>query len=280
MTTFQPDVFLLDDCVWIASQPTGLPIYDFDFRSSFPCRSPWSRPAELPLVCRIGAFDDYSKSFEEFLGDGLRMIHTPDEHVRASQLSAWYPLLEGITPKSRWYDELPDVDQIGREFNWPVFIKGIRQTSRHQRTLSIVHNARQFEETLKAYQNDPILGWQRLVVREYRPLRFVEDPIPERIPSSFEFRTFWWHGRLVGSGRYWWEGKKYDWSDSEKRSGIAIAERAADRVGVPFLVVDIAMTHDGDWVVIECNDAQESGYAGVSPIGMWQNVLNVAKGLG
>ncbi len=34
------------------------------------------------------------------------------------------------------------------------------------------------------------------------------------------------------------------------------------------------MTARGDWIVIECNDAMESGHAGASPLGMWQSILD------
>jgi len=44
---------------------------------------------------------------------------------------------------------------------------------------------------------------------------------------------------------------------------------------VPFLVVDVAQTEAGRWVVIECNDGQESGYAGVSPFGLWQKIVDL-----
>lgn len=33
------------------------------------------------------------------------------------------------------------------------------------------------------------------------------------------------------------------------------------------------------WIVIECNDAQESGYAGASAIGIWQNILTIEREL-
>jgi len=45
---------------------------------------------------------------------------------------------------------------------------------------------------------------------------------------------------------------------------------------VPFLVVDVAITAKGRWIVIECNDAQESGYAGVSPLALWTSILGAA----
>jgi hypothetical protein len=42
---------------------------------------------------------------------------------------------------------------------------------------------------------------------------------------------------------------------------------------VLFLVIDVALATDGRWLVIECNDAQESGYAGVLPLTVWTSLL-------
>ena len=40
------------------------------------------------------------------------------------------------------------------------------------------------------------------------------------------------------------------------------------------MVIDLALTANGDWIVIECNDVMESGYASVSPLGLWQSILD------
>lgn len=160
-------------------------------------------------------------------------------------------------------------------FRWPVFLKGQRQTSRHQRSLAIIDGPEAFERAAQILRNDPILSWQQIVCREYIPLRQVEDKIPDRIPSSFEFRTFWYRGNLVGFGRYWWEGIQYAASEAERVSVIAVAKLAVNRLQIPFLVVDVAQTIDGRWIVIECNDAQESGYAGVAPMAMWQKIIDI-----
>lgn len=56
---------------------------------------------------------------------------------------------------------------------------------------------------------------------------------------------------------------------------LALAGEAARRLRVPFLVVDIAQREDGRWLIVECNDAQESGYAGTSPLGLWQRVAQL-----
>jgi hypothetical protein len=121
------------------------------------------------------------------------------------------------------------------------------------------------------------LRWQDVVCRRLAPLRPVEDPDPERIPSSFEFRSFWWRGELAGIGRYWWQGRDYSLSRTEELLAVATAREAARRVDVPFLVVDVAQQIDGTWIVVECNDGQESGYAGASPFAMWQAVAGFEK---
>jgi hypothetical protein len=43
-------------------------------------------------------------------------------------------------------------------------------------------------------------------------------------------------------------------------------------------VIDIAKTAQDEWIVIECNDAQESGYAGVSPKMLWDHILHIESG--
>ena len=123
----------------------------------------------------------------------------------------------------------------------------------------------------EAYAADPILHWQRPVVREFIDLDRIDGSVPDKVPPAREFRTFWWRGRLVGCGPYWYQLDPYEADDLEK--GLSIAGEAARRLAVPFLVIDIARTAAGRWIVIECNDAQESGYVGISPLALWRNVL-------
>jgi hypothetical protein len=35
---------------------------------------------------------------------------------------------------------------------------------------------------------------------------------------------------------------------------------------------------DGDWIVIELNDGQESGYAGVNRLQLWQKIIDIESG--
>lgn len=272
------DLIHVEDALWIVTRRIGLPVYDFDFSRYFNCRHPWQRPDVIMAVARAGAYEDYAARYRELADEGVVLVHSPEQNLRASDLTHWYGVLEDLTPKSVWYDGVPCVGDVADALRWPIFVKGQRQTSRHRRSLCIIDGPEQFERAMDVFRSDPILRWQQVVCREYVGLRPVEDPLPDRIPSSFEFRSFWWRGELAGLGRYWWEGKAYQMTEEERREAVAVAGEAVRRLNVPFLVVDVAQAAaDGRWLVIECNDGQESGYAGVPPIALWQNVIEIER---
>jgi hypothetical protein len=183
-----------------------------------------------------------------------------------------------LTPYSEWFAAPPDAATLERKFGLPFFLKGSRQTSRHRAALSIIHSAVEYDRAIAIYRNDPILHWQELVCREFVPLRAVPAAATEKIPPSFEFRTFWWRGQFVGAGQYW--ATDYNWSRSEEIAALNVARTAAARLNLPFVAIDVAQTSDGAWIVIECNDAQESGYSAVSPFGLWQNIVRIEQELG
>ncbi len=158
------------------------------------------------------------------------------------------------------------------------FIKGVRQTSRHNASKAIASNPTEYQSLITQYKDDSILKWQKIAIRKFIDLRKVTSKqLHTKVMPSFEFRTFWLHGNLVGAGSYWHEFASYTWSPLEEREGLGLAQKVASLVNVPFLVIDLAMTANAKWIVIECNDAQESGYAGVSPLGLWNKIISMLR---
>lgn len=258
----------------VATQRTNVSVYDFDFELFFDCRHPSYFQEGEVCVLRTGALPNYAELYAEYVELGLRPIHTPEQHLLASELKAWYPLIADLTPKSICVDTFPSADFIDQEFGWPVFIKGSRQTSKHNPQTSIIRSPEQYQQAQIEYQRDPILHWQSIAIRQFVELQPVSGEVAGKILPSLEFRTFWWFGSCVGWGRYWYQVAPYEAPDIQE--GLALAQAAAERLGVPFLVVDIAKTLAGDWIVIECNDAQESGYVGIDPRRLWQRILECA----
>ncbi len=268
----QLDIFSLDDILWIAAADTGLPNYDFPFQTFFPCRHPWRRPELITAIGRFGVTTNYTEFYERLSASGVRLIHTPTQYQLASELCSWYPHIHDLTPRSFWFDTPPTAVEVAQTLAWPIFVRASRQTSRHKAARSIVRSANEYEAVVEQYRRDPLLRWQPFVCREFVALRPVPSPPTEMIPPSFEFRTFWWHGQCVGAGPYWAAVVSYSWSEQEQEAALSVAQTAARRLQLPFVVIDVAQTIKGEWLVIECNDGQESSYAGVAPVALWQNI--------
>ncbi len=262
---------LIEDKLFVASEQLGIAVYDFDFTLHFSCKHPYLIEGIRPCVMRAGAIAYYAQEYEEKIEMGLQLVNSPDQHILASELEAWYPLISELTPRTVVYDTLPETREIESNFDWPIFLKGSRQTSKHNPDLAVIQNRAHYQRVIYLYQNDPILHWQKPVIREFIPLAKVEATVPGKVQVSIEYRSFWWHGTCVGWGRYWYQVQPYDCPDTD--IGLGIAAKAAATLGVPFLVIDFAKTADGRWIIIECNDAQESGYVGVQPLQLWQKLL-------
>lgn len=261
----------IENKLLILSQRIGVATYDFDFDHHFHCTHPHKIDTTEPCVLRIGPIPDYAAEYGKRQKMGLQPVNSPSEHARASELEQWYLLIREFTPRSRVFEDLPTADEIEADFSWPVFLKGSRQTSRHNPKLSVIEGRSHYGKAAQEFRKDAILQWQKPVIREFVDLAPVFGEVPGKIRPSEEYRSFWWNGSCVGWGRYWHQVPHYESPDIE--AGLKVASQAACRLRVPFLVVDIAKTTAGRWIVIECNDAQESGYLGVQPQALWLQIL-------
>lgn len=210
------DRFLIENKLWMITTPIGVPIYDFGFRGYFDCRTPYSLDRTLPGVARVGAFADYPKFFHEAQAAGIALLNTPEEQERASTLTGWYPRVPELTPRSRWFSEIPSFAELADDFGLPFFVKGARQTSRHRATASVVKNREDYDRVVKIFREDDVRRWQTFVCRKWLPLRRVEGDTGEKMPPSYEFRTFWRRGTLLAAGRYWYDAPNYQWSKTER----------------------------------------------------------------
>lgn len=268
------DLVELEGVVAMAIAPVGMSSYDFEYRSYFVCRS-LIYGTDRPVIGRFGAIDDYESVFSSLAAVGIRLVNDVPQHVRAASICGWEPVLRGLTPETLVSDNLPAVEEISQRFGWPVFIKGDRQTSLHRGDLSIARGPEDYARIRAAWATDRILNWQKAAIRRFVPLRRVGDT-PGGIQASFEFRVFCWHGTVVGYGPYW-ASHAYQATRVDGEAICALASRAAQLVDVPFLVVDIAQTAEGEWIVIECNDGQESSYGGNVPLSLWQRLIDAER---
>ena len=263
--------------VAVMQRNTGNAVYDFDFRSHFECKSVISETEE-PVLLHIGAIEDYAGIETALEEIGMKLLIHEAEHLRCSTIEKWYPVLKSKTPYTKVYEELPDTEGLLEDFSFPVFIKGNRQTNRHKKSQCIIESAAQYEALRQEWREDPVLSWQKAAVREYIPLMMIDDTsFPGMVPISYEFRLFYFKGKCMAYGPYWYMGNKYSLPKEELAEVMKLTDWAAERLGTIFPAIDVAKTASGEWIIIEVNDAQESGFVGINPIVLWKNIIEAAQ---
>ena len=60
-------------------------------------------------------------------------------------------------------------------------------------------------------------------------------------------------------------------------SALELANWASTKMNSIFIAIDLAMTAEGKWIIIDVNDAQESGFVGAEPIKLWTNIIDAAQ---
>lgn len=271
------DDFFTIGNIAILYKKTENDVYDFNFRNYFECESVISE-VEHPVLLHVGAVEDYEGLEEMIENMGMKLLVHNAEHLRCSTIEKWYPAIKDKTPFTKIYDELPAIEEIEKNFSFPIFVKGNRQTNRHNKAQCIIENADAYERLKDTWEKDSILSWQKVAVREYVRLQTIDDTTyPEMVPISYEFRFFCFEGKCVGYGPYWYMGSKYSMNPNDSESAIKLAEWAAQRVSVSFIAVDLAKTAEGEWIIIEVNDAQESGFVGLNSLSLWHNAIEAMQ---
>lgn len=170
------------------------------------------------------------------------------------------------------------MEEILQNFSFPIFIKGNRQTNRHKKSQCIIEDKAAYERLRTEWSSDSILSWQRVAVREYVPLKTIDSTTyPDMVPISYEFRFFYFEGKCVAYGPYWYMGNHYSLDEREFAEVLKLTDWAAEKLAVTFPSIDVAKTASGEWIIIEVNDAQESGFVGINPITLWNNTIEAAQ---
>ena len=219
------DFIKIESAIWIANKKTKVPVYDFKFDPLFQINRTRIED-KVVAVGRIGAIMDYPDTYKILSDYGFNLINTPKQHLLASELEQWYPLIENLTPKSKVYDHFPNIKELNASFDFPIFIKGNRQTSKHNPALSIAKTEDEFQKIKEEYAENAILYWQKVVIREFVDLKPMEFTAKDKVQISYEFRTFWWKNELVGAGHYWSQYLDYNWTMDEKKEAIELARSA------------------------------------------------------
>lgn len=199
---------------------------------------------------------------EEVNRNGLYSLNTPSQSRFLSSLFEWYPYLEDLTPKTYFSHEFNRV--LKGQGAWVV--KGLEKSRKDNWSrMMYADSPRRAVELVSELYQDSGTNWQDVCIREYVPLTTYAEGI-NGIPVTNEWRVFVLDGKLQYSCYYWTNYLDIVPEPQEKHRfaaqslALSVAEKLSHRGCLPrWFVVDCAETQTGRWIVVELNDAQQSG---------------------
>ncbi len=229
-------------------------------------------PAGSLVIPRFSALPQYQELEADVKNLGSRLINTYTQHRFVADFWNWYTVLQDLTPRS-WRDwtSLPkdksfvlkgSTNSIKNSWNTRMFCKSTQEVP---------------QVACRLLDDQEILS-QGIVVREYVPLVQYGEGI-NGLPITNEWRFFLLNGSVVLSGYYWVNDiDMYPGDLNLVPAGAReLANLVANRVStyVPFSVVDVGQTLDGQWVVIEMNDGQQSGLPHCDPETLYRELAKI-----
>ncbi len=227
-----------------------------------------SIPRDSVVIGRYSVLPYYDELEQDLKTIDSRLINSFDQHRLMADIERWYPVVREFTPETwftRW-DLLPD--------NTSFVVKGKTNSRKSQwNTHMFARDKTQLREVLDRLYDDPLLSDQGLVVRRYVPLKQLGVGL-NGLPFSNEWRFFFLGETLVDCGFYWslMGGSPKDLPEEAMSFARKLAKLVA--VHTNFFVLDIAETSDGNWTLIEINDAQMSGLCDIPPDRFYQNLAS------
>jgi hypothetical protein len=219
------------------------------------------------VVARYSALPFYRELEIDLQRLGCRLINTYGEHSWIANFDYYEDLAE-FTPES-WDDYSFHLCQ----HPGPFVVKG-RTNSR-----KFEWNKLMFAPTKKdairisaELAGDGLIGPQGVIYRKYVPLRTFEVGV-NGLPFTNEWRFFFFREQCLSYGYYWSSADDVSLGRLNP-DAITLAQKVAKIVAehVTFFVLDLAETEDGDWIVIEVNDGQQSGLSENDPDTLYSNL--------
>jgi hypothetical protein len=218
------------------------------------------------VIGRYSVLPFYREQARDVMMAGATLINSYEEHLYAADIRKWYadlsvptPFAAMLTPRTWMSSEelMADTSCDG-----PFVVKGITNSKKHSwNTHMFAQTKRDAIEVMLRLQEDSLIGQQPIVFRRFIPLKAYDIAV-NGMPIGYEWRFFIAYGEVLCGAWYW---SSYIREDVEPppatRVPAAFLGEVCRRIGskINFVVVDVAETADGEFMVVELNDGQMSG---------------------
>ncbi len=205
------------------------------------------------------------------------LINTYRQHQFIADIREWTEILGDLTPKT--YHRLQDIPTN----SGPLIVKGMTNSKKVQWDTHMFAKDKSAAIAVAGrLMDDSLFANQDIVAREYVPLKLAEPDSYgfNGLPITVEHRFFVLNGSIVASGYYW----------SSHIGDLKVVPSTADvphdflmkaigkiRAHANFFVLDVGLTEEGKWIVIEINDGQMSGLSECKSKDLYQGIKKFNK---
>lgn len=237
------------------------------------------------VIGRYSVLPFYKDQEADVIRRGARLINTYRQHQWIANIGEWAGVdgtlrMDGLTPEAMTMNEFARrLDLPG-----PYVVKGATNSKKFQwNTMMFANTRKEVAEIAVLLMQDGLVGDQEIYVRPYVPLKTFRIGL-NGLPITREFRFVCYRG-IVLSGGYYWSSHAEDLRDdpeiayqlnpdtvpAEFIRGVA----ELIKFKANFIAVDVAQTADGDWIVVELNDAQMAGTSEINLDSLYGNLRAV-----
>lgn len=225
-------------------------------------------------ICRYSAYPFYKELEEDLSLQGSQLINSYRQHRFVADLGNYTEVLGDLTPKTWNRIELvPD-------WAFPVVVKG--ETSGRKflwKSHMFAENREKAIDILCKLQDDGLLRDQNIYFRQFVKLKTYLVGL-NGLPITKEFRVFVCDGKILSKG-YYWTNYFDDLPEVPNTNDIPeeFLKKVIDAIGesVRFYAVDVAQMDNGEWIVVELNDGQQSGLSDNDPKVLYKNLKETLK---
>src|SRR5579859_730475 len=207
----------------------------------------------------------YTQLYSALAEKGLHLINTPAAYTHCHYLPESYAMIEGYTPRSTWLQvgATVDMDAVMATLHVfgdrPVILKDFVKSRKHEWDeacyIPSASDRQAVERVVSRFlqlQGEDLN--EGLVFREFIEFAPLTTHSKSGMPLTQEYRLFFLDGQVIFSAQYWEEGD-YNTTRPPLDTFIALGQKVQSR----FFSMDVAMTGDGRWMVVELGDGQVAG---------------------
>lgn len=236
------------------------------------------------VIPRYSALPYFAELVHDLERLGATPINSYAQHRYVADIREWYLDFEDVTPQT-WIR----VEDVPVEESGPFVLKGMTNSRKQKwKTHMFAETRADITRVMCNLLDDPLISEQGICVRHYEPFETFPIKSINGLPVTNEWRFFILDGEVLCGAFYWSEHLeeltellKHDASLASYMDDCystayyfvqnVVAPRLRDKIR--FVVADVALnTADDEWRLVELNDGQMSGLAGV-PAGALYGLL-------